>query len=143
MRARARPRLSVGHGPGLGVRLWNWGTQRREDTASTSPPLSPIRAARQLVWGEAANLRHAPEMLTCVFHCAANAVKLPPETPPLRPGSTALYLLPGSTMPYPPCDFLQSVVRPVYLFLRRETLERREEPVGERVMYDDVNEFFW
>ena len=97
----------------------------------------------QLVWGEAANLRHAPEMIACVFHCAANAVKLPPQTPPLRPGSTALYLLPGSTMPYPPSDFLDSVVRPVYLFLRREVLERREEPVGERVMYDDVNEFFW
>ena len=97
----------------------------------------------QLVWGEAANLRHAPEMIACLFHCAANAVKLPPQTPPLRPGSTALYLLPGSSMPYPPSDFLDSVVRPVYLFLRREVLERREEPVGERVMYDDVNEFFW
>ncbi len=97
----------------------------------------------QLVWGEAANLRHAPEMLTLVFHCAANAVKLPPQTPPLRPGSTSLYLLPGSPMPYPANDFLVSVVRPVYLFLRRETFERREEPVGERVMYDDVNEFFW
>ena len=97
----------------------------------------------QLVWGEAANLRHAPELIACIFHCAANAVKLPPQTPPLRPGSTALYLLPSSTMPYPPSDFLDSIVRPIYLFLRREVLERREEPVGERVMYDDVNEFFW
>ena len=71
---------------------------------------------------QAANLRHAPELIACIFHCAANAVKLPPQTPPLRPGSTALYLLPGSTMPYPPSDFLDSIVRPIYLFLRREVL---------------------
>ena len=27
--------------------------------------------------------------------------------------------------------------------LQREVLLRKDEPIGERVLYDDVNEFFW
>ena len=133
-----------------------------------------------LIWGEAANLRHAPELLACVFHCAAQAVRLPRELPPLDDemmdddlmgaytradatssasssaatstsprtavrsiGSTAAYLLPHSKMPYPPNDFLDSVVRPIYLFLNHEVMKRKDESIGVRVMYDDVNEAFW
>ena len=33
-----------------------------------------------LVWGEAANLRHTPELLCFVFYCASNALLLPDTT---------------------------------------------------------------
>jgi hypothetical protein len=46
-------------------------------------------------------------------------------------------------MPYGEKDFLRSVVTPIYLFLQHEIAARTEAPVSERVMYDDVNEFFW
>ena len=32
---------------------------------------------------------------------------------------------------------------PIYEFLQEEILKKRDLPVDERVMYDDVNEFFW
>ena len=35
-----------------------------------------------LIWGEAANLRHAPELLCFLFHLTANAIRLPQTTPP-------------------------------------------------------------
>ena len=46
-------------------------------------------------------------------------------------------------MPYPADDYLDSVVRPLYAFLQREVQGRASSPIVDRVMYDDVNEFFW
>jgi hypothetical protein len=34
-------------------------------------------------------------------------------------------------------------VRPLYTFLQREIQARASSPIVDRVMYDDVNEFFW
>ena len=45
-------------------------------------------------------------------------------------------------MPYKECDYLNNVVTPMYLFMRRELKERAKAPIVDRVMYDDVNEFF-
>ena len=46
-------------------------------------------------------------------------------------------------MPYPADDYLDSFVRPMYAFLQREIQARASSPIVDRVMYDDVNEFFW
>ena len=43
----------------------------------------------------------------------------------------------------PPMDFLDSIVTPIYAFLRTEVSERQNDAIGTRTMYDDVNEFFW
>ena len=48
-----------------------------------------------------------------------------------------------STMPYPADDYLDTIVTPIYAFLEDEIIKKKERPIDERVMYDDVNEFFW
>ena len=40
-------------------------------------------------------------------------------------------------------DFLHAIVRPIYNFLKQQVLLRKDDPISERVMYDDVNEAFW
>ena len=52
---------------------------------------------------------------------------------------------PGSeeVMPYAEKDFLTTIVTPLYLFVKREIADRADAPISQRVMYDDVNEFFW
>ena len=103
-----------------------------------------------LIWGEAANLRHAPECLCYIFYCASNALLLThpdsikrgqgkglitEDSPgPLADGARAL---PGED------EFLRGIVCPLYTFLKREVLVRKEEPVSTRSLYDDVNEAFW
>eukprot|EP00966_Prymnesium_polylepis_P027672 639598-Prymnesium_polylepis.1 len=46
-------------------------------------------------------------------------------------------------MPYARGDFLESVVAPIYTFLAAEIKGKAEQRIKDRVMYDDVNEFFW
>jgi hypothetical protein len=120
-----------------------------------------------LIWGEAANLRHTPECLCLIFYCASNAIMLQhagfidheSEQGPTRhsPGAVA-QLAPMATadnvraersqrpglagqLAAPP--FLEGVVKPIYDFLAYEIQQCREQDVSKRVMYDDVNEFFW
>jgi uncharacterized membrane protein len=96
-----------------------------------------------LIWGEAANLRHAPELLCFLFHLTANAIRLPQTTPPTSTDGTRKYVFRGSMLPMPPMDFLDSIVTPIYAFLRTEISERQNDAIGTRTMYDDVNETFW
>ena len=100
-----------------------------------------------LIWGEGANMRHLPELLCLVFHCAAFAAKLPTlaqgvaaaDGPWVRGEASRLY----SDQRLPEGDFLASIVQPVYLFVAHEVFGRREEKITDRVMYDDVNESMW
>ena len=96
---------------------------------------------------EGANMRHLPELLCLVFHCAAFAAKLPTlaqgvaaaDGPWVRGEASRLY----SDQRLPEGDFLASIVQPVYLFVAHEVFGRREEKITDRVMYDDVNESMW
>ena len=105
-----------------------------------------------LIWGEAANCRHAPECLCFLFYCATHAL----EQPAPRKGSaadiTGARRLPlggpvpvagegMGSMPHEEGDFGDTIIAPLYEFLR-ESL-RSAAVVGERVMYDDFNEAFW
>ena len=94
-----------------------------------------------LLWGEAANLRHAPECLCYIFYCASNALLLthPHYSAAGRHGNHG-----GPRGEYPTADspghvahvperfqaarqdeFLQCVVRPLYNFLKQEALVRK------------------
>ena len=95
-----------------------------------------------LLYGESANLRHMSEVLCFLFHAASCAVMLEHRAP--SEGEQILVKpVSDEVMPYGEKDFLRSVVTPIYLFLQHEIAARTEAPVSERVMYDDVNEFFW
>ena len=48
---------------------------------------------------------------------------------------------PAAWLSTPP--FLESVVQPLYDFLAHESFQNRDRDVASRVMYDDLNEFFW
>lgn len=67
----------------------------------------------------------------------------PEERPPTpqSPGPVAVF--PGSRGLLSSKPFLDGVVRPIYEFLAHQILARRNQPIAQRVMYDDVNEFFW
>ncbi|KAL1498897.1 hypothetical protein AB1Y20_013419 [Prymnesium parvum] len=93
-----------------------------------------------LIWGEAANLRHVPELLCFIFYCACNALQL--STRSSWEVATFVEAV-DDDGPYGKEDFLNSIVSPIYEFLKLEVLTRKEDLVCERVMYDDVNETFW
>ena len=104
-----------------------------------------------LIWGESANLRHLPECLCFLFYCASNAVLLTHPNylqhddvdVPCKdsPGPLA-HSIDDYSMPVED-DFLHAIVRPIYNFLKQQVLFRKDDPISERVMYDDVNEAFW
>jgi hypothetical protein len=105
-----------------------------------------------LLYGESANLRHAPEAMCFIFHAAMCALTLEDKAPaPCRmsakePIGDQLVLakpVAGAKMPHARDDYLNSIVRPLYQFLQREIQGRASSPIEDRVMYDDVNEFFW
>ena len=106
-----------------------------------------------LLYGESANLRHTSEVMCFIFHAAMCALTLEDRSPGVfsfnttePPAGDHLVIaqpVEGSEMPYPPDDYLDSVVRPLYAFLQREIQGRASSPIVDRVMYDDVNEFFW
>ena len=118
-----------------------------------------------LIWGEAANLRHTPECLCYIFYCASNALLLTHpdflergqgEALPTADSPGPLARLPASPGRSPSAgagedaggaageeEFLRGIVCPLYTFLKREVLVRKEDPVSTRSLYDDVNEAFW
>ena len=87
-----------------------------------------------LLWGEAANLRHAPECLCYIFYCMSNALLL--RTTPARDGLLEKYPTadsPGHVAHVPEHfktaqegEFLQCIVRPLYDFLKEEVLKRKD-----------------
>jgi 1,3-beta-glucan synthase len=99
-----------------------------------------------LLYGESANLRHMSEVLCYLFHCALCAVTLESRSERDPETNAELVLaqpIKGSQMPFKECDYLNNIVTPMYLFMRRELKERNKAAIVDRVMYDDVNEFFW
>ncbi|EFJ07512.1 glucan Synthse like 5 [Selaginella moellendorffii] len=84
-----------------------------------------------LIWGEAANLRFMPECLCFIFHKMKTSI--------IRHNAKAEN------------GFLESVITPVYLFLKKDLpnpkeKERKRSPIisHRRVAnYDDLNELFW
>ena len=108
----------------------------------------------QLLYVEAANLRMMPELLCFIFHCAANAVRLP-EVKLADALSIEEYMLPGTHLPYPEQDYLSRIVTPVYDFLKAEmqvvvnmssSLTRGaidRTGLSSAIVYDDINESCW
>lgn len=96
-----------------------------------------------LIYGECANLRHMSECLCFIFHAALCSLTLDDRLP--GEGEERIMCKPVSAdvMPYGEKDFLRTVITPIYTFLKREISDRASAPISERVMYDDVNEFFW
>jgi hypothetical protein len=84
-----------------------------------------------LVWGEAANLKHMPECLCCLYH------KTMQDHMSL---STKKHVASSSVVFYPGY-FLDMVVTPIY-----EVVSKSLKSGGDhcdRKTYDDFNEFFW
>ena len=86
-----------------------------------------------LLYGESANLWHTSEVMCYIFHAAMCSLVLKDDSPapcPLdgtEPTGDQLVLarpVPGSEMPYPEDDYLDSFVRPLYAFLQREVQGR-------------------
>ena len=96
-----------------------------------------------LIYGESANLRHMSECLCFIFHSALCAVKLERRVPNEGEEHVLCKPVAEEVMPYAEKDYLRTIVTPIFLFLKREISDRSSEPVSDRVMYDDVNEFFW
>lgn len=89
-----------------------------------------------LCWGEAANLRFAPECLCFIFKCADDYYRSPECQNRLEPVPEGLYL--------------KAVIRPLYRFIRDQGYEvvdgkfvRREKDHEDIIGYDDVNQLFW
>ena len=130
-----------------------WDKSKREQSMSVSANAQLHHLCLWfLLYGESANLRHTSEVMCFIFHAAMCALTLEdtiPEPCPFdgtEPSGAQLVLaqpVEGSEMPYPADDYLDSVVRPLYAFLQREVQGRASSPIVDRVMYDDVNEFFW
>ena len=104
-----------------------------------------------LIWGESANLRHLPECLCLLLYCASNALVVEHPVTSQETGSLPTTYSPGQIARLP-IDiasalsrpmFLEALVEPMYRFLAQEISDRHQEDVSKRVMYDDVNEFFW
>ncbi|KAL3893063.1 MAG: hypothetical protein SGPRY_014510, partial [Prymnesium sp.] len=70
-----------------------------------------------LIWGEAANLRHMPELLCFLTYCASNALMLSSRSSWEVARLTEEVEDDG---PYPPQDFLHSIVTPIWQFVEHE-----------------------
>ncbi|KAL1660315.1 glycosyltransferase family 48 protein [Schizophyllum commune] len=89
-----------------------------------------------LCWGEAGNIRLAPECLCFIFKCADDYYRSPECQNRMDPVPEGLYL--------------QTVIKPLYRFLRDQAYEvvdgkqvKREKDHDQIIGYDDVNQLFW
>jgi 1,3-beta-glucan synthase len=89
-----------------------------------------------LCWGEAAQVRFAPECLCFIFKCADDYYRSPECQSRLEPVPEGLYL--------------KAVIKPLYRFIRDQGYEvvdgrfvRREKDHEDIIGYDDVNQLFW
>ena len=80
-----------------------------------------------LLWGEAANVRHCPELLWLIFHCALAHLRTPGAAQFGTNGEEA---------------YLDDIIRPLYAMLAHESdaLKKGDKAIHEAVTYDDVNE---
>jgi 1,3-beta-glucan synthase len=103
--------------------------------------MSPIDRMRQialylLCWGEAAQVRFAPECLCFIFKCAHDYYRSPGCQNRIDPVPEGLYL--------------RTVIQPLYRFIRDQGYEPvdgrfvlRERDHDRIIGYDDVNQLFW
>jgi 1,3-beta-glucan synthase len=89
-----------------------------------------------LCWGEAAQVRFAPECLCFIFKCADDYYRSSECQSRLEPVPEGLYL--------------KAVIKPLYRFIRDQGYEvvdgkfvRRERDHDNIIGYDDVNQLFW
>jgi 1,3-beta-glucan synthase len=89
-----------------------------------------------LCWGEAAQVRFAPECLCFIFKCADDYYRSSECQSRLEPVPEGLYL--------------KAVIKPLYRFIRDQGYEvvdgkfvRRERDHEDIIGYDDVNQLFW
>lgn len=89
-----------------------------------------------LCWGEAGNVRFTPECLAFIFKCADDYYRSPECQSRVDPVPEGLYL--------------QTVVKPLYNFMRDQGYEvvegkfvRKEKDHDQIIGYDDINQLFW
>ncbi|KAI0934337.1 1,3-beta-D-glucan synthase [Taiwanofungus camphoratus] len=89
-----------------------------------------------LCWAEAGNVRFTPECLCFIFKCADDYYRSPECQNRMDPVPEGLYL--------------ESVIKPLYRFMRDQGYEvvegkfvRRERDHNEIIGYDDINQLFW
>ncbi|KAI8137849.1 1,3-beta-glucan synthase component-domain-containing protein [Fennellomyces sp. T-0311] len=109
--------------------------QAQEAWQDAMEALSNIERIQQLalwllIWGEASNLRFCPEALCFIFKCANDSYD---ATQPVEVA--------------PECDFLCSVIEPLYGFIwdqmyTADGIKRERDHAG-IIGYDDINQLFW
>ncbi|KAH9934747.1 1,3-beta-glucan synthase component-domain-containing protein [Fomitopsis serialis] len=89
-----------------------------------------------LCWAEAGNVRFTPECLAFIFKCADDYYRSPECQNRVDPVPEGLYL--------------ESIIKPLYRFMRDQGYEvvegkfvRREREHHEIIGYDDINQLFW
>nr|QIR82081.1 1,3-beta-D-glucan synthase [Grifola frondosa] len=89
-----------------------------------------------LCWGEAGNVRFTPECLCFIFKCADDYYRSPECQNRVDPVPEGLYL--------------ETVIKPLYRFMRDQGYEvvegkfvRRERDHEKIIGYDDINQLFW
>ncbi|KIK59915.1 glycosyltransferase family 48 protein [Collybiopsis luxurians FD-317 M1] len=89
-----------------------------------------------LCWGEAGNVRFVPETLCFIFKCADDYYRSPECQNRVEPVPEGLYL--------------NSVIKPLYRFMRDQGYEvvdgkfvRKEKDHDQIIGYDDINQLFW
>lgn len=89
-----------------------------------------------LCWGEGGNVRFVPECLCFLFKCADDYYRSPECQNQIEPVPEGLYL--------------QTVIKPLYKFMRDQGYEivdgkfvRRELDHHQIIGYDDINQLFW
>jgi len=89
-----------------------------------------------LCWGEGGNVRFVPECLCFLFKCADDYYRSPECQ--------------NRTDPVPEGLYLETVIKPLYRFMRDQGYEvadgkfvRRERDHDEIIGYDDINQLFW
>ncbi|KAJ3484001.1 hypothetical protein NLI96_g5935 [Meripilus lineatus] len=89
-----------------------------------------------LCWGEAGNVRFTPECLCFIFKCADDYYRSPDCQNQVDPVPEGLYL--------------ETVVKPIYRFMRDQGYEvvdgkfvRKERDHDQIIGYDDINQLFW
>ena len=139
---------AVGHSQNPGVlkrgkrpaheKSLNTALERWRDAMNTMSQYDRLRqiALYLLCWGEAAQVRFAPECLCFIFKCADDYYRSPECQSRLEPVPEGLYL--------------KAVIKPLYRFIRDQGYEvvdgkfvRRERDHEDIIGYDDVNQLFW
>ncbi|ESK93794.1 1,3-beta-glucansynthase [Moniliophthora roreri MCA 2997] len=89
-----------------------------------------------LCWGEAGNVRFVPECLCFIFKCADDYYRSPECQNRVEPIPEGMYL--------------NTIVKPIYRFMRDQGYEvidgkfvRRERDHDQIIGYDDINQLFW